>query len=230
MEGLRVRGKRGNMSSTAYLVDKDTVFAHGLKHLLTDNFDIEFLGQSLDLSQASEEIINFAPDLVFIDPGDRVLDCITTLRTFRLRFPNTKLTVFAEAPAPSEAREIGSLGFEACVLKPLTIEVLRTLLEHLERDEVFVSPGFDADPREYSSSIPAGRCGHHLVHKRLSERETQILVRTVNGQSAAEIADEFDISVKTAEWHRRNVYSKLRLKNVAQLTKFALRTGLIALD
>ena len=218
------------MGSTAYLVDKDTVFAHGFKHLLTDNFDIEFLGQSLDLAPAFEEIIDVAPDLVFIDAGDLVFDCITTLRTFRLRCPKTKLTVFAEAPTLSEARELRSLGFEACVLKPLTIEVLQSLLAHLERDEVFVSPGFDADEGEYSSSIRPGRWGYHLVNKRLSDRETQILVRTVNGRSAAEIADEFDISVKTAEWHRRNVYSKLCLKNVAQLTKFALRTGLIALD
>ena len=218
------------MGSTAYLVDKDTVFARGLTHLLACHFGINLLGQCPDLEQASGEIIKLTPDLLFIDASGAVFDYLSSLRKLSEHCPNTKMTVFADAPTLAAARELLSLGLQACVLKPLTVAVLEKLFLHLKRDEAFIGPGFETHTRESSIVMQTGRCGFDIINNRLSDRETQILVRTANGQSAAEIAAEFDISVKTADWHRRNVYSKLHLKNVAQLTKFALRAGLVALD
>ena len=218
------------MGSTAYLVDKDTVFTHGLKQLLAEKFNTALIGQRSDITEATEEIMRLAPNMVFLDAGEAIFDSLPSLRRLRSACPQTKLIVFAESVTLSVAREMLSLGLDGYLLKPINLDVFEELLGHLRRGESYVGSGFNAYGESSSNPGAAKHCGNEVINNRLSDRETQILVRTVNGQSAAEIANEFNISVKTAEWHRRNVYSKLHVKNVAQLTKFALRIGLIALD
>ena len=218
------------MGSTAYLVDKDTVFTHGLKQLLAEKFNTGLIGQRSDITDATDEIIRLAPDMVFLGVGKAIFDSLPSLRRLLLMCPQTKLIIFAESVTLSAAREMLSLGLDGYLLKPINLGVFEDLFGHLRRGESYVGSGFKPSGESSSNLRTAEHCGTEVINNRLSDRETQILVRTVNGQSAAEIANEFNISVKTAEWHRRNVYSKLHVKNVAQLTKFALRIGLIALD
>ena len=56
-----------------------------------------------------------------------------------------------------------------------------------------------------------------------------VVRRTADGRTSAQIAEEFGISVKTAERYRRSILSKLKLRSVAELTKFAVREGYTAL-
>lgn len=65
-----------------------------------------------------------------------------------------------------------------------------------------------------------------VVH-RLGKRETEVLVLIAEGRTSAEIAAQLHIAVSTAEAHRRNIFRKLDLHNAAELTKYAIREGLI---
>jgi len=60
---------------------------------------------------------------------------------------------------------------------------------------------------------------------RLSPRETEVLRRLALGATNREIADEFGLSIKTVDTHRGHVLKKLRLRNNADLTRFAIRVG-----
>ena len=218
------------MGSSAYLIDKDTVFRHGLKQLLAAKFYTNVVGQHLDIGAAEHEISILRPDLLFVDLGEHLYEGLANLRRLRTNCPRMKVTLLCGSAVANMARETFSCNLDAYVLKPLRLAEFEQLFEKLHDSETYIA----ADLINYGvahndrSNLP--RCGYDLINNRLSDRETQILVRTVNGQTATAIAEEFNISVKTAEWHRRNVYSKLHVKNVAQLTKFALRAGIIALD
>ncbi len=61
----------------------------------------------------------------------------------------------------------------------------------------------------------------------LSKREFEIFQRLATGQSVMEIAEELSISPKTAGVHQTNIMKKLGLHNTAQLTRLAIRCGLI---
>jgi DNA-binding CsgD family transcriptional regulator len=63
----------------------------------------------------------------------------------------------------------------------------------------------------------------------LSPREREVLILIAEGKSTKEIAFTLNISVKTAETHRKSVMEKLSLQSVAELTRYAVREGLVAL-
>jgi len=65
---------------------------------------------------------------------------------------------------------------------------------------------------------------------RLSPREREVLQLMAEGRATKEIAHDLGVSVKTVETHRRQVMEKLNLFSVAELTKYAVREGLTALD
>lgn len=70
-------------------------------------------------------------------------------------------------------------------------------------------------------------CVPEASDRALSTREMEILDLVAREYSTSRIADELFISVKTVETHRRNLFQKLRVKNVVGLTKAALRMGVL---
>jgi DNA-binding NarL/FixJ family response regulator len=63
----------------------------------------------------------------------------------------------------------------------------------------------------------------------LGRREQQVLALLAEGKHSREIAETLDISLATVEVHRRNIMRKLKLRTVAQLTKYAISRGLTSL-
>ena len=64
----------------------------------------------------------------------------------------------------------------------------------------------------------------------ISERERQVLQLLAEGHCNKEIASKLCVSTRTVETHRRNIMDKLELRSVAELTKYAIRSGLTTLD
>jgi DNA-binding NarL/FixJ family response regulator len=64
----------------------------------------------------------------------------------------------------------------------------------------------------------------------LTQREREILQLLAEGSTTKEIAAHLGVSVKTVETHRRNMMQKLNMRSIAELTKYAIREGLITVD
>jgi DNA-binding CsgD family transcriptional regulator len=69
----------------------------------------------------------------------------------------------------------------------------------------------------------------HLQLTDLTEREIQVLNLIASGKSTKETADELFISTKTVDTHKAHILDKLGLKNTAELVKYAIKNGLIAM-
>ena len=218
------------MESTAYLIDTDAVFRLGLRRILETEIDIRVIGESPQINPALAEIEDNKPDIVIIDPGRQVYESFAEIRRFVADSPSTKVMLLSEQMNPATAKEALVLHLHAYAIKPISPTQVKEMFATLNQGRRYVAANYTTG--RSSTLVPATdiNCAIESDQSKLSDRETQILVRTVNGRTAADIAEEFDISIKTAEWHRRNVYSKLQVKNVAQLTKLALRVGIIALD
>jgi DNA-binding NarL/FixJ family response regulator len=64
----------------------------------------------------------------------------------------------------------------------------------------------------------------------LSPREREVLQLLAEGMTSKEIAGKLDLAVSTIETHRKQIMAKLELRSVAELTKFAIRTGITTLE
>ena len=93
------------------------------------------------------------------------------------------------------------------------------------RDEPFIYPGAESTLiRTYLDRV---RTGDRLPARPITEREEEILKLVAEGHTSKEIASLLVISVKTVERHRANLLQKLGLRDRLELTRYAIRVGLI---
>ena len=70
----------------------------------------------------------------------------------------------------------------------------------------------------------------HGLGAALTPREREVLQLLAEGMAAKEIAAHLNVSVKTVETHRRNMMEKLNMRSIAELTKYAVREGLVSIE
>ncbi|GAA2682207.1 response regulator [Streptomyces aculeolatus] len=121
-----------------------------------------------------------------------------------------------------EALKAGAAGYvPKSVADRDLVEACRAAL----RDEPFIYPGAEtALIRRY---LDRARQGDPLPARPITEREEEILKLVAEGHTSKEIGDLLVISAKTVERHRANLLQKLGLRDRLELTRYAIRVGLI---
>jgi DNA-binding NarL/FixJ family response regulator len=121
-----------------------------------------------------------------------------------------------------ESLRVGACGY---VLKSVADEDLVAACRAALRGEAFVYPGaMGALVRDYLDRL---RRGDRVPETVLTSREDEVLKLIAEGLSSKEIAKALTISVKTVERHRANILGKLGMRDRTQLTRYAIRAGLI---
>jgi DNA-binding NarL/FixJ family response regulator len=121
-----------------------------------------------------------------------------------------------------ESLKVGASGY---VLKSVADEDLVSACRAALRNEAFVYPGaMNALVRDYLDRL---RRGERVSAQVLTRREDEVLKLIAEGLSSKEIARALTISIKTVENHRANILAKLGMRDRTQLTRYAIRAGLI---
>jgi DNA-binding NarL/FixJ family response regulator len=119
-------------------------------------------------------------------------------------------------------------GAKAYLLKDTSYEELRRVIIEVAAGKIMLSPAItDAVVREY---LQHSEHEERSIYSVLTIRERQVLQMISEGKSTKQIADNLNLSIKTIESHRKQVMDKLDLHTVAELTKYAIREGLVNLD
>jgi DNA-binding NarL/FixJ family response regulator len=141
------------------------------------------------------------------------------------RFPATRillLSMYDNDQYFFEALRAGASGY---VLKSVADRDLVEACRAVVRGEPFIYPeALTALMREHLQRVARGG---RLPGSILSAREEEVVKLIAEGRSSQEIADLLVISVKTVERHRANVLAKLEMRDRTQLTRYAIRAGLI---
>ena len=166
--------------------------------------------------EAIERARQLKPNVVIMDinlPGINGIEATEQIRKFS---PGSKILGVSIHSEPGFARKMiqkGALGY---------------LTKNSSREEMFGAIVEVANGREYICSEIKNRLSDQLINEEyqddginsLSKREIEIIGKIRNGLPSKEIANELNISTKTVEVHRHNIFKKLNLKNVASLVNF----------
>ena len=204
------------------LADDHSFILEGVRRLVETGYD---LVGSADNGQALvEAALRLAPDLVVLDISMPILNGIDAAREIRKVLPNVKLVFLSMHSSAIYLRKALEAGASGYVLKSGASEDLLKAIEAARKGECYVSSGFDSDVidslRTRSEKPPRSTV-------ELTGRQRQILQLIAEGKQNKEIAQILDISVKTIEFHRGRLMSKLGARTVAELTRFAIQEGLV---
>ncbi|MEU6485518.1 response regulator transcription factor [Streptomyces sp. NPDC046887] len=207
------------------LADDHALVRRGVRLILDGEPDLEVVAEAGDGAEAVELARSERPDLAILDIAMPRLTGLQAARELGRLQPGPRmliLTMHDNEQFFFEALKAGAAGY---VLKSVADRDLVEACHAAMRDEPFLYPGaVGALIRDY---LERTREGRGLPPKAITDREEEILKLVAEGHTSQEIAGLLFISVKTVERHRANLLAKLGLRDRLELTRYAIRVGLI---
>lgn len=215
------------MPVTVLLADEQALLREGVASLLAALSRYEVIGSTGDGRDCVRMALRCQPGLIVFDCAMRGLSGLEAIRRIAPRCPNTRLLCLSSYDDARWVRAAFDAGTHGYVLKRDGFDALRDAIDSVMRLRYFVSPDIahllvDGMRRRHSPAFAEPEV--------LSPREREITQLFAEGLSARDIAERLHVSVKTVGTHREHIMAKLGINGIAQLTRYALREGLTALD
>lgn len=199
------------------LVDDHAILTAGLHALLGYYDDIEIVGEARDGAAALELVRELRPDVVLMDIAMPGLNGIEATRIIRERYPHIRVLVLSQHGDRQYVLAVLKAGASGYILKRALGSDLLGALRAVAKGETYLHPEVSA------VLVEEVQC----PDEPLTLREKEILEHIVRGETNPQIAASLSLSVKTVEWHRSNLMSKLNVHNAAELVRTALEQGLV---
>ncbi len=204
------------------VVDDHTMVRAGLCRLLDAEEDLEVVGQSGSGREAVQLARELKPDVVILDYSLPDIDGLETTRqivALNMGIRILILTMYANEEYATRVIRAGAAGF---IVKVAATDELLAAVRKVARKGVYVSPAI--------MEKMVGRMGqsHEEVPEAvLSDREMQVLIQLAKGSTSREVSKALSLSLSTVETYRSRILEKLNLRNNSDMTRFAIRRGLI---
>ncbi|MFF9287421.1 response regulator [Streptomyces griseosporeus] len=207
------------------LADDHTLVRRGVRLILEAEPDLTVVAEAGDGAEAVERARAGDVDLAVLDIAMPRMTGLQAARELTRRLPGLRvlmLTMYDNEQYFFEALKADACGY---VLKSVADRDLVAACRAAMRDEAFVCPG--AERALVRSWLERLHRGDGLPERAVTEREEEILKLVAEGHTSREIAALLFISAKTVERHRANILHKLGLRDRLELTRYAIRAGLV---
>ena len=207
------------------LVDDHTLVRRGLRLILDGEPDLRVVAEAGDGAEALELAVDDDIDLAILDISMPRMTGLQAARELSRR--NSAIRVLMLSMYDNEQYFFESLKAGACgyVLKSVADRDLVRACRSAMRGQPFVCHG--AMSALIDDYLRRSRNGERIPDSILTAREEEVVKMIAEGHTSREIADTLFISVKTVDRHRANVLQKLGMHDRLQLTRYAIRAGLI---
>jgi DNA-binding NarL/FixJ family response regulator len=200
------------------IADDHLLMAQGLARLLgEDHSVVAAVASGRELLAAAEE---HKPDLALVDVSMPELTGMEVTRKLRASVPHCKIILISMHAQSEFVREAFAVGASGYLVKSSGGAELRDAIREVMRGNVYVSSSLAKDVLACLLAPPAALT--------LTPREREILALIAQGCSAKEIGGRLHIAVKTAQFHRTNIMTKLGVHSTAEMTRYAMGHGIVS--
>lgn len=211
------------------LAEDHIIVRKGIHSLLSEQADIEVVGEASTGHEAVALAESAQPDIVLMDINMPELNGLEATRQIRRLFPAVKvliLTMYSNEEYVLQLLQAGAIGY---VVKQSIPAELITAIRAVYEGNTYLSPLIAKSVVDaYLYHAPTAT--QTDSYSKLTDREREVLQLLVEGFGVRQIADKLFISTKTVGVHRANLMDKLEVGNMVDLVKYALRKGVIRLE
>ena len=212
------------------IADDHEVARRGIRSLLESHPGWEVCAEAKDGRDAVELATRIKPDLVLLDIGMPNLNGLEAARQILAITPNVAILILTMHDSDNVIREVLRAGARGFLLKSDAGRDLVAAVDALQSQKTFFTPrvsqmvldGFLNREKHPDVAYDADLSGDVLT-----AREREVIQLLAEGRTSKEVAVTLKLSVKTAETHRTNLMRKLGLHSVADLTRYAVRNGIV---
>lgn len=203
------------------LVDDHAILREALRMMLEQDSAIRVVAEVGDGETALQRVEEARPDVVIMDIAMPGLSGFETTRRLLARHANIKVLALSTYQDPRVIRQMLEIGAHGYIPKSAVAAELRKGIHTVAGGRSFLGT-------EVAAILASDLRNSRIQEKHaLTPRESQVAALIAEGRTAPEVATQLNISATTVNVHRRNLMRKLEIHSAVELTKFAIRTGLI---
>ncbi len=204
------------------LVDDHELVRTGIRRLLSDVSGINVYAEAKDGESAIAAVRKKRPDVVLMDvsmPGIGGLEATRKLKQIDSDLPVIILTVHTDDPFPTSLLKAGASGY---LHKGCTVDEIVTAIKEVHAGRRYICSEI---AQNLALSLLPGNEGSPFDN--LSQREMQVMFMLVQGNKVQDISEKLCLSPKTISTYRYRLFDKLSVRNDAELTRLAMRYGML---
>jgi DNA-binding NarL/FixJ family response regulator len=207
------------------VADDHPIVLQGLKTVLNAQPDFEVVAEATDGDEAVDQALSEDIHLAILDISMPRKTGLQAAREISQRRPEVRILILSMHDNEQYLFEAIKVGASGYVLKSSVDRDLVEACRAAMRGEPFLYPGgVRALMRDYVERARAGEIGRGEV---LTPREEEIVKLVAEAHTNEEIGEMLFISKKTVERHRANILEKLGMRDRVELTRYAIRRGLV---
>ena len=217
---------RRPVRANVLLADDHRIMREGLRALLSGQAGVSVVGEAADGPSALEQARRLRPDVVILDIGLPHLSGIEVATRISAELPRTRTVALSKRHDRRFVARMLQAGAAAYLIKECAFDELTDAIDTVMRGRKFLGAGIAGTMVDLVHGID--QPGSAL--DALTDREREVMQMVAEGSTAKEMAGALGVSAKTIDTHRHHVMEKLRVESVAELTRIAIREGLVPLE
>ncbi len=217
---------RRPVRANVLLADDHGIMREGLRALLSGQAGVTVVGEAADGPSALEQARRLRPDVVILDLGLPHMSGIEVAARISAELPRTRVVALSKHHDRRFVARMLQAGAAAYLIKECAFEELTDAIDTVMRGRKFLGAGIAGTMVDLVHGID--QPGSAL--DALTDREREVMQMVAEGSTAKEMAGALGVSAKTIDTHRHHVMEKLRVESVAELTRIAIREGLVPLE
>lgn len=206
------------------VADDHTMVRESLVSVLNASGDCQVVAEASDGLSAVEKALQLRPDIAIVDISMPGLSGVEVVRRLRAELPSTRTLVLTMHEEDEYVLHMVRAGASGYLLKDSAISELLQAVRQIYAGRAHFGA---SAARVLALQVQQPQADAGDPYGRLTTREREVFHLVIEGRTSKEIARKLEISVKTAENHRANIFDKLQVRNSADLVRYAVRRGLL---
>jgi two-component system response regulator NreC len=205
------------------ITDDNTVLRQSLKIALNNYPKFNVVLDTANGNELLDKLNVKSTDILLLDLDLALMNGFELLKKLSVDYPETKCLILSYMSNPEfviNALQFGAKGF---IAKDDSLEMLQKAIEKVYEGMLFLN----RHNSQILDKFVTNEVNSHKENHPFTPKEVAIIRLACAGKTSKEIAEAFEISIKTVENHRSNIFAKAGVKNVAQLVLYAVQEGII---